>query len=205
MVPVPRFGSWDAFNVHLEAECRKRRERKLRGHTETIGERFERDFAALLPLPLAPYEACEKVSARVSSLALVRYRSNDYSVPTRHGHLQVLVRGYVHEVTIACGSEVIAKHPRSYERETMVYDPLHYLALLEQKTRALDQAAPLQGWQLPACFATLRRLLEAKLKHGGREYVQVLRLLETFSFDEVTQAIEDALELVGSLFRRGPL
>ncbi len=195
MVPVPRFATWDAFNAHLEAACRKRRERKLRGHTETIGERFERDRAALLALPVAPYEACEKVSARVSSLALVRYRNNDYSVPTRHGHLQVLVRGYVHEVTIACGSEVIARHPRSHEREAVVYDPLHYLALLEQKTRALDQAAPLQGWQLPACFATLRRLLEARLKHGGREYVQVLRLLETFSLEELTQAIEDALEL----------
>jgi hypothetical protein len=125
----------------------------------------------------------------------VRYRGNDYSVPTRHGHLQVLVRGYVYEVTIACGSEVIARHPRSYEREVVVYDPLHYLALLEQKTRALDQAAPLQGWQLPACFATLRRLLEARLKHGGREYVQVLRLLETFSLVELTHAVEDALEL----------
>ena len=195
MVPVPCFATWEAFNVHLEAECRKRRERKLRGHTETIGERFERDRAAFLPLPTAPYDACEKVSARVSSLALVRYKSNDYSVPTRHGHLQVLVRGYVHEVTIACGSEVIAWHPRSYERETTVYDPLHYLALLEQKTRALDQAAPLQGWQLPACFLQLRRMLEARLKHGGREYVQVLRLLETFSFDELTLAVEDALEL----------
>ena len=96
---------------------------------------------------------------------------------------------------LACGSEVIAKHPRSYERETTVYDPLHYLALLEQKTRALDQAAPLAGWQLPACFLQLRRLLEASLKHGGREYAQALRLLETFTLDEATQAVEDALEL----------
>jgi len=206
MVPVPRFASWDAFNAHLEAACRKRRERKLRGHTETIGERFERDRAAFLSLPAAPYEACEKVSARVSSLALVRYRGNDYSVPTRHGHLQVLVRGYVHEVTIACGSEVIAKHPRSYEREDVVYDPLHYLALLEQKTRALDQAAPLQGWQLPSCYLQLRRLLEARLKHGGREYVQVLRLLETFKLDELTHAIEDALKhlLLCRIDRRPP-
>ena len=78
----------------------------------------------------------------------------------------------------------------------MIYDPLHYLALLEQKTRALDQAAPLAGWQLPECFVTLRRLLEARLKkHGGREYVQVLRLLETFSPVELTRAIEDALHL----------
>ncbi len=195
MVPIPRFASWNAFNTHLEAACRKRRERKLRGHTDTIAERFERDRAAMLPLPATPYEACEKVTVRVTSLSLVRYRSNDYSVPTQYGHRQVWVRGYVHEVTIACGSEIIAKHPRSYEREVVVYDPLHYLALLEQKTRALDQAAPLQGWHLPASFATLRRLLEARLKHGGREYVQVLRLLETFSLVELTHAIEDALEL----------
>ena len=196
MVPIPRYPSWEAFNAHLEQQCLRRRERRLRGHSETIGERFERDRAALLPLPAAPYEACEKVAARVSSLALVRYRGNDYSVPTRHGHLQVLVRGYVHEVTIACASEVIARHPRSYEREAVVYDPLHYLALLEQKTRALDQAAPLAGWDLPPCFAILRRLLEARLnKHGSREYVQVLRLLETFSIEELTDAIEDALQL----------
>jgi len=196
MVPVPRFHSWDELNAHLEQQCRKRRERMLRGHKETIGERFERDRAALLPLPAAPYEACEKISARVSSLALVRYRGNDYSVPTEYGHRQVWVKGYVHEVVIACGSEVIARHQRSYEREAVIFDPLHYLALLEQKTRALDQAAPLVGWQLPQCFAELRRLLEARLKkHGSREYVQVLRLLETFDLTEVTHAIEDALRL----------
>ncbi|MGA8041737.1 MAG: IS21 family transposase [Terracidiphilus sp.] len=196
MVPIPRVSSWQELNAHLEQQCRKRRERRLRGHSETIGERFERDRAALLPLPAAPYEACEKISARVSSLSLVRYRSNDYSVPTEYGHRQVWVKGYVHEVVIACASEVIARHLRSYEREAVVFDPLHYLALLEQKARALDQAAPLAGWQLPECFAELRRLLEARLeKHGSREYVQVLRLLETFNFIEVTLAIEDALRL----------
>jgi hypothetical protein len=196
MVLIPRASSWEELNLHLEADCRKRRERRLRGHTETIGERFERDRAALLPLPATPYEACEKISARVSSLSLVRYRTNDYSVPTEYGHRQVWVKGYVHEIVIACGSEVIARHQRSYEREAVVFDPLHYLALLEQKTRALDQAAPLAGWQLPECFAQLRRLLEARLKkHGSREYVQVLRLMETFALEEVTLAIEDALRL----------
>jgi len=196
MVPIPRANSWADLNAHLEAECRKRRGRILRGHKETIGERFERDRAAMLPLPAAPYEACEKLSARVSSLSLVRYRSNDYSVPTHYGHRQVWVKGYVHEVVIACASEVIARHTRSYEREAVVFDPLHYLALLEQKTRALDQAAPLAGWQLPECFAELRRLLEARLKkNGSREYVQVLRLLETFALAEVTHAIGDALRL----------
>ena len=199
MVPIPRVSSWEELNTRLEAEGRKRRLRRLRGHTETIGERFERDQRAMLPLPAAPYEACEKVAGRVSSLSLVRYRSNDYSVPTQYGHRQVWMKGYVHQVVIACGSEVIARHERSYERETVVFDPMHYLALLEQKTRALDQAAPLAGWLLPECFAQLRRLLEARLKkHGSREYVQVLRLMETFALEEVTHAIEDAL-LLGTI------
>ena len=67
MVPIPRASSWDELNARLAERCRMRRERRLRGHKETIGERFERDRAAMLPLPVTPYEACEKISARASS------------------------------------------------------------------------------------------------------------------------------------------
>jgi hypothetical protein len=45
----------------------------------------------------------------------------------------------VHHVLIVCGSEVIARHARSDERESAVFDPLHYLRLLEHKSRALEQ------------------------------------------------------------------
>jgi Mu transposase, C-terminal domain len=128
-------------------------------------------------------------------MALVRYRANDYSVPVEWGHREVLVKGFVHEVVICAASEVIARHPRSYEREDMIFDPLHYLALLEQKPNALDQAAPLVGWDLPEGFAE-RRLMEARLgKKGKREYVQTLRLLETFTLTEVSRASDDALRL----------
>ena len=73
---------------------------------------------------------------------------------------------------------------------------MHYLALLERKTGALDQAAPLQGWYLPEAFATLRRLLEARMgKAGKREYVQVLRLLEVFRLEDVHAAVREALRL----------
>ena len=196
LVPVPRVNSWEELNAYLLEQCRQHRQHRVRGEQETIGERFERDSVALLPLPPVSYEACEKQTPRVNSSSLVRYRCNDYSVPTEYGHREVLVKGYVHEVVIACGSQVIARHPRSYEREDIVFEPLHYLALLEQKTGALDQAAPLVGWDLPECFPQLRRLLEARLNKGGkREYVQVLRLLETFPLQEVTQAIEQALQL----------
>ncbi|MCV0384804.1 MAG: IS21 family transposase, partial [Erythrobacter sp.] len=121
--------------------------------------------------------------------------SGGHVIPSAYGHREVLVRGYVHEVVIACGAEIVARHLRSWEKEDFVFDPLHYLALIEQKTNALDQAAPLVGWELPEAFATLRRLLEARIgRQGKREFVQVLRLLETFTLDDVHHGIRSALD-----------
>ena len=123
MTPLPRFASWDAFNGHLEEQCRNRQGNVLRGHRESIGERFVRDREALKrPLP-APFDACDKQGTRVNSLSLVRYRTNDYSVPVAYGHQEVWIRGYVHEVVIGCGAGIIARHPRSYDREDMVEEP----------------------------------------------------------------------------------
>ena len=197
LVPVPRAESFAALNDALAEQCRRRHAARLRGHKETIRRAVaERDRQVLLPLPPAPYDACDKRPGRASSLSLVRYRSNDYSVPVAYGHREVLIRGYVDEVVISCGAEVIARHRRSYDSEDLIFDPLHYLPLIEQKIGALDQAAPLAGWDLPEAFITLRRLLEARMgKAGKREYVQVLRLLETFRLEEVEGAVGDALRL----------
>ena len=196
MVPVPRFPSWEAFNAWLEEQCRKRQGDVLRGHTETIGTRLDRDLEVMSALPPASFDACDQASGRVTSQALVRYKTNDYSVPVAYGHRDVWLRGYVDEVAIGCGGDLIARHPRSYEREDVVFDPLHYLPLIEKKINALDQAAPLAGWELPPEFATLRRLMEARmLKAGRREFVQVLRLLEAFEVDDLHAAVKTALRM----------
>ena len=124
------------------------------------------------------------------SLSLVRYKTNDY------GHWDVIVQGYVDQVVISCGSKVIARHIRSYQRDDFVYEPIHYLPLLERKPGALDQAAPLQGWALPGESGTLRRLLESRMgRRGKREFVQVLRLMEHFSQHEVHHAVREAIRL----------
>ena len=153
LAPIPSFESLDALNAHLERRCLERMDATLRGHSESIGQGMERDLDTLLPSPPVPYDACDRQAGRVSSLSLVRYRTNDYSVPVAYGHRDVLVRGYVDEVVISCGSEVIAKHPRSYELDDFVYDPIHYLPLLERKPGALDQAAPCRAGLCPRSSA----------------------------------------------------
>ena len=91
--PVPRAESFAALNDALAEQCRRRQAARLRGHKETIGERLERDRQVLLPLPPAPYDACDKRPGRASSLSLVRYRSNDYSVPVATATVRVLHPG----------------------------------------------------------------------------------------------------------------
>ena len=86
MVPMPRFATWDAFNAYLEEQCRKRQADILRAHKISIGERLRADPAAMLPLPAAPFEACDLQNAQVRSTSMVRYRGNDYSVPVAYGH-----------------------------------------------------------------------------------------------------------------------
>lgn len=146
------------------------------------------------PLPVAPFEACDQRSGRVTSTSVVRYKSNDYSVPIRHGHQEVWIKGFVDRVVIGHKTEIIASHIRSYNTADIVFDPLHYLPLIERKINAFDQAAPLQDWELPKAFASLQRILELRSgKAGKREYVQVLRLLERFDMEILHGAIKEAL------------
>jgi len=54
----------------------------------------------------------------------------------------------------------------------------------------------MQNWNLPEAFARLHKLLQIRMgKKGKREFIQVLRLMETFELEVVHGAIKDALHL----------
>ena len=179
MTPIPVAASFAELNAMLAERCRRRQGERTGRHAQTIGERLAADCEALRPLPAVPLESCERRGRRGSSTALVHYRSNDYSVPTAYGFQDVVVKGFVEEVVVLCRGEEVARHPRSYGTGVFVSDPLHCLALIEMKPNALDQAAALQGWDLPESFQHVRHLLEVRMgNRGKREFIQVLRLME---------------------------
>ncbi len=196
MVPVPSCSSFAELNASLEASCRADLVRRVRGKPVTKAELLEVDRAAMLGVPAASFEARRVVAARANSLSLVRFDRNDYSVPTAFAHHELTVIGGIEQVRIVFGTRLVATHPRSWEKEETTFDPRHYLALLERKPGALDVARPLQDWDLPGCFALLRRRLESDLSHlGTREFIKVLRLLERSSVAELAGAVGAALEI----------
>ena len=193
-VPVPQVRDLEELNARLRQQCLEDRQRRLRGRTGTKEQLVLEDQKAFLPLPASRFEACRKVSTMASSLSLVRFDRNDYSVPVRWAHHPIVVKGSYREVILCGGGQEIARHARIWEAEQVRFEPLHYLALLETKPGALDHARPLAGWTLPECFAWLRRRLEAERDgEGTREYIRVLRLLEKHPLGRLRQAVEKGL------------
>jgi transposase len=193
-VPVPQMRDLDELNTYLRGRCTEDQERRLRGKEGTKQQRLEEERAAFLPLPAVAFEACRRQSTTANSLSLVRFDDNDYSVPVACAHHPIVAKGSCDEVVLCHVGQVVARHRRIWEREQVRFEPLHYLALLEQKPGALDQARPLRGWTLPESFALLRRRLEGE--HGGagtREYIRVLRMLEKHPLPVLRAAVEKGL------------
>ena len=200
-VPVPQVRDFPELNARLRQQCVEDRERRLRGQAGTKAELLPEDQAAFLPLPATPFAACRQVSTTASSLSLVRFDTNDYSVPVRWAHHPIVVKGYWPEVVLFAQGQEVARHPRIWAQEQVHFEPLHYLAVLERKPGALDHARPLAGWTLPECFGVLRRRLENEREGDGtREYIRVLRLLEQHALGELKAAVDQALN-VGAITR----
>src|SRR5262249_49581607 len=99
-------------------------------------------------------------------------------------------------IVLCHGGREVAEHRRLWGREGVSYDPVHYLALLERKPGAFDHARPLQGWELPACFATLGVRGEAERDGDGtREFIRVLLLREKHPLDRLARAVEEGLRV----------
>lgn len=196
LVPVPEVACLEVLNGSLEDRCRADLERRTRGQSGSKRELLAEDQAAFLPLPKQPFEVRRIAQASADSQSLVRFDTNSYSVPVQYAHRKLTVVATVSEVRLVYDDQLVARHRRCWQKEQYRFEPVHYLALLERKPGGFDHARPLENWQLPECFALLRRRLEAE--HGGpgtRRFIGVLRLLESFSLGQLTDAVEYALDL----------
>jgi transposase len=195
LVPVPLVESLEDLNALLSERCLKDQDRSVRGKSATVEKLQVEDRAAMLPLPIRSFEARRVTEVSADSLSLIRFDRNSYSVPTAYAHRTLTVVATVSEVRIVHEDRLVAQHSRCWGLEQFLYNPLHYLALLERKPGGFDFARPLENWDLPECFGLLRRRLEADDKHGTKAFIRILRLLETHELSQLSDAVEYSLDL----------
>lgn len=191
--PKPRFKDMAALNEWLYMRCNSLGQRTHPIYKEkTIDEVFKEELPQCRPA-MAPFDGyCEKV-LKVSSSCLISYDRNRYSVPARYAGKPVSLRAYADRLKVIADHQVIAEHQRHFTRDQAIFEPWHYVPILQRKPGALRNGAPFKDWDLPQA---LQRIKTRYLKYpgGDREFVELLLMVQRYDLDSVNAACELALE-----------
>lgn len=208
LVPLPAVDTFAALNELLLARCQQDDARQVHGTAAPIGSLWTAEQPHLRALPPRDFACCVTVAACLTPYSQVVFETNRYSVPVEHAARQVVLKAYPFHVEILHQDHLIARHPRCYDRDQDVFDPLHYLALLAQRPGAFDHAKPIRRWRetWPLAYT---RLLERLRTHwpdgrGIREFIRILQLHQSYPAPLIDQAIEHALT-VGCVHAEGVL
>ncbi len=148
MVPIPEAASFEELNQLLLERCLQDDNRRVNRQPMTIGEAWEQEQPFLHPLPPFDYDCCGMVTVRLNPYSQATFETNRYSVPVAKARREVTVKAYAFCVDIFDEKgNLLARHPRSYGKEQDIFDPLHYLPLLEQRPGAFAYAKPIKEWR----------------------------------------------------------
>jgi transposase len=198
LVPIPQVTDFAALNDHLLAACTHDLQRQVAGQPVRIEEAWALEQSHLRPLREHDFPCCVTAPVRLTPYGQVVFETNRYSVPTDRAQRQLVLKAYPFRVEISDGTQVLARHPRSDGRQQEIYDPLHYLPLLEQRPGAFEHAKPLRQWraQWPPVYEQLLATMQAQERYPGEvipEFVRLLGLHRDYPATLVEQAITQAL------------
>lgn len=189
-----RFADLEELNEWLAEECRKHaagtKHPELKDRT--IEQVFCEEKKNLLSLPLSPFDGYQDTSTGVRTQLLVNFDRNRYSVNAIAAGKTVEIRAYANRIIIVMNDTVVGVHKRHFGRDKVIYDPWHYLAVLEQKPGALRNGAPFKEWNLPDSMQEVRTRLEAR-SDGDRQFVAILSVVKRYSLEAVAEACGKAL------------
>jgi transposase len=198
MVPLPKVDSFEELNEHLLAACVADDQRRVDRQPTTIGEAWKEERPHLLPLPEHDYECYITKSVVLNPYCQVEFDTNRYSVPAKQAYRNLVLKAYPLRIDVLHLNDTIASHPRCYGQEQDIFDPLHYLPLLEQRPGAFAHAKPIRRWrkEWPQVYERLLERLQGQAQngHGIREFIRVLGLHQEHPAELVAQAVEQALD-----------
>lgn len=190
------FADLDDLNAQADAWCRgPAAERHCpEDPTRSVGEVFAEEAPQLLRLPDNPYPVLEQVAVKAGKTPYVRFDQNDYTIPHTHVLRTLTVLADADQLRIVDGQEVIASHPRSYDKGAQIEDPGHVRALHDWKHAARRHRAT---DRLTRAAPASRALLSAAAGRGhnlGNITAALLQLLERYGPRQLDAAIVEALE-----------
>jgi len=192
--PTPSYANLDDLNVALAAFCDADEKRVHTTHHEVIGERFAREQAALLPLPVALPRPCVSRCAKINKFSEITFANDIYSVPSSYAHRHAVIEIYEQRIRIIVESAVVAEYPRGSGKGERFLDPRHYLDLLQHKHRAAESALVLADGRIPAVLSELLdRYRMDDLRLATKHWTKVLALMGEAPIDEVAQTVTHAL------------
>jgi transposase len=192
-VPRPRCKDLAELNERLRSQCLAlaRSASHPTMPEKTVWEAFEEERPHLMHVP-RPFNGYAESPARVSTTSLVTIDRNRYSVPVSEVGRTVQVRAYADSVIIVNDGRVISEHVRQFGRGKMIFDPWHYLPILERKPGAIRNGAPFKGWDLPDELVRTRAALE-RFPDWDRQFVGILCAIPTYGLAAVAYACDQAL------------
>lgn len=197
LVPLPCVDSFEQLNTHLMQQLRQDDERLVSGQDVCIGDAFEVERGHLLPLPDHDFDCCVIRPVSQNPYAQVIFETNRYSVPTDTLYTNLVIKAYPFRIHILSLNQVLATHPRCYEKDQDIFDPLHYLPLLKERPGAFDHARPMRQWRTswPPVYEKLLSKLRAKWSDGRgiREFIAILNLHRDYPADVILKAVEQAI------------
>lgn len=195
--PLPRVNDYDELNQLLLERCKQDVGRHIRGQSAPVSELWEVEKVHLLPFPRQDYPACETRPVKANSYSQVVFETNRYSVPHTFAGKQLVLRAFPFKIEVLSLESVIAIHQRYFGREQDIFDPLHYLSLLEQRPGAFEHTIPLRRWRKkwPATYEQLLAGIQQSKPEGQgiREFIAILKLHQVHSADLVEQAVDAAV------------
>ena len=151
----------------------------MAGRTDPIASRLAFERTYLGPLPTHAPDLGPLAEVLVHSTGRVRFQTNDYSVPIQYAYQRLTLKADPFRVRLFAGEELVADHPRCYEKRQVIEDWRHYVPLLLKKSFAVPWASALRHGDLPATFEAARLDLVAHRSDGNREFARLLELCLT--------------------------
>lgn len=139
----------ETLNAQADEWCRGiAADRRCPGQDATsVREAFAEEAPRLLPLPDNPYPLIEQVAVKAGKTPYIRFDLNDYSIPHTHVRRSLTVFADPREVRIADAGQVLARHPRSYDKGQQIEDEAHNPGAGRAKARR--PPSPRHGPPLP--------------------------------------------------------